>query len=101
MSRFAGSLIETARVRAGLTQAELARRARTSQSAIAFYEAGTRSPSMATLERIVRAAGFEMRIQLEAPDDHDASLDRWLDTIPSKARKAFEDDQRRRVGASR
>jgi len=51
------SLIRSARLGAGLTQAQLAERAGTSQAAIARYEAGASSPSVATLERVLSAAG--------------------------------------------
>lgn len=47
------------RRRAGLTQAELARLAGTSQPTIAAYESGTKSPTLTTLSRIARAAGLE------------------------------------------
>jgi len=40
-----------------LTQKELAGRSATTQSAIAAYEGGTKQPSVATLNRLVRAAG--------------------------------------------
>lgn len=46
----------------GLTQAELADRAGTSQPTIAAYEAGRKSPSVATLERLATAAGRELAI---------------------------------------
>src|SRR5216683_1860335 len=49
-------LIRDARVSAGLSQTALAARAKTSQPAIARYEAGVAAPSVATLERILRAA---------------------------------------------
>ena len=51
------ALIREARLAAGLSQVELARRAGTSQPAIARYEAGTSSPSIVTLDRVLRAAG--------------------------------------------
>jgi predicted nucleotidyltransferase/DNA-binding XRE family transcriptional regulator len=50
-------LIREARRAAGLTQHELARRAATSQSAIAAYESGGKVPTVETLERLLRAAG--------------------------------------------
>lgn len=50
-------LIRHARREAGLTQAELARRAVTSQSAVAAYESGAKTPNVETLERLLRAAG--------------------------------------------
>ncbi len=69
-----GLLIREARLRAGLTQAELARRAATSQPAIARYERGDVSPRVATLDRIIRACGLELVPALVAYDDHDSSL---------------------------
>lgn len=54
-------LIRRARREAGLTQAELARRAATSQSAVAAYESGTKTPTVETLERLLRAAGQRLR----------------------------------------
>lgn len=48
--------IRQARRQAGLTQARLARRSRTSQAAISEYEAGRRTPEPATLRRILWAA---------------------------------------------
>lgn len=53
-------LIREARSAAGMTQTELAKRARTSQSAIAAYESGAKIPTVATLERLLRAAGAEL-----------------------------------------
>jgi predicted nucleotidyltransferase/DNA-binding XRE family transcriptional regulator len=49
--------IRIARTRAGLSQAALAARAKTSQPAIARYEAGAATPSIPTLERILEASG--------------------------------------------
>ena len=60
-----GALIRDARTSAGLTQAELARRSGTSQPAIARYEAGTTSPSVVTLDRVLRAAGRRLEIASE------------------------------------
>jgi len=53
-------LIREARSAAGMTQTELAKRARTSQPAIAAYESGAKIPTVATLERLLRAAGAEL-----------------------------------------
>jgi uncharacterized protein len=53
-------LIREARTAAGMTQAELARRAGTSQPAIAAYEAGDKIPTVATLERLLLAAGVSL-----------------------------------------
>jgi len=61
----AAQLIE-ARARAGLTQAELAERMGTSQSAVARLESGKTLPSVATLEKLAAATGSRLRIALEA-----------------------------------
>jgi hypothetical protein len=61
----AASLIREARHGAGLTQAQLAARAGTSQPAVARYESGEASPSVRTLERLLRAAGQRVRLASE------------------------------------
>ena len=57
-----GQLIKEARTDAGFSQVELALRARTSQPAIAKYESGLASPSLRTLDRILRAAGVRLEL---------------------------------------
>lgn len=54
-----------ARVRAGLNQRELARRADTAQSVVARIELGETSPGFGTLERLLAAAGFTIDPRLE------------------------------------
>jgi len=54
------TLLRDARRKAALTQADLAQRARTAQSAVAAYETGARNPSLATLERLVAACDHEV-----------------------------------------
>ena len=60
----AAPLIADARHRAGFSLRELAARANTSHSAIAAYEQGRTSPTVATLERVLRAAGFAADVTL-------------------------------------
>lgn len=55
-------VVREARLAADLSQAELARRAHTSQSAVARYERGVSTPSVATLERLLRACGRPLRL---------------------------------------
>ena len=55
-------LLRSLRRNAGLTQRELARRARTSQSVIARIENGTASPGWKTLEHLVHCAGFQLQL---------------------------------------
>jgi transcriptional regulator with XRE-family HTH domain len=62
----AHALIE-ARTKAGLTQEELARRMKTTQSVVARLEGGRGRPSTRTLEKIARATGTRLKISFE-PD---------------------------------
>lgn len=52
-----------ARTKAGMTQADVARKMRTTQSVIARIESGRNPPNLKTLERYAHAVG--QRIQLE------------------------------------
>lgn len=60
----ARALIE-ARTRAGFTQAELAARMKTTQSAVARLESGRVPPSTRTLEKVAQATGTRLRISFE------------------------------------
>jgi uncharacterized protein with HEPN domain/DNA-binding XRE family transcriptional regulator len=62
------SVIRTARREAGLTQAELALRAETSQPAVARYEQGSAVPTLRTLERLLAACGRRVVISAVAAD---------------------------------
>ena len=57
-------LVRDARLRAGLTQRELARRAETAQSVVARIERGQTSPTWETLTRLLAAAGFDLDASL-------------------------------------
>jgi transcriptional regulator with XRE-family HTH domain len=60
----AGAIIRAVRRRGGLTQAELAHRAGTSQPVISAYEHGRRDPTLGTLRKLVEAGGE--RLQMDA-----------------------------------
>lgn len=51
----------------GLTQKDLALRAHTSQSTIAFYESGAKSPTISTLQRLAAELGLEVSIRYVSP----------------------------------
>ena len=70
----ANHLIRQARKRAGLTQAELAANAGTTQSAIARWESGGSCPSLETLQRVVEACGLELRWGLAPAESTEWSL---------------------------
>lgn len=87
MGSWAGNLIKLARLKSGLSQQELARRAATSQSTIAAYEAGRKQPTVPTLERIIKAAGLDLRIGLAPYDDHDDWVKRYEAALPKRVRQ--------------
>jgi transcriptional regulator with XRE-family HTH domain len=68
-------LLHEARLRAGLTQAELGRRVTRTQSQIARWERGDVKPSLETLRELIRACGLELTFGLTNYDD---SYDEWI-----------------------
>lgn len=60
----AGEVIREARQLSGMSQAELARRARVSQPVISAYERGRREPGVSTLARLVEATGHRLRVEV-------------------------------------
>ena len=56
------SLLKGARAAAEISQHDLARRAHTAQSAVAAYESGSRSPGIATLERLLAACDYDLAV---------------------------------------
>jgi transcriptional regulator with XRE-family HTH domain len=66
-----GRLIREARRLRGLTQAELARRLGTTQSAVSNWERGRDTPRVDTLARILEACGLEADITFRRHDDVD------------------------------
>lgn len=70
----AAATLRDARARAGLTLRGLARRAETSHATLHAYEAGAKVPRVDTLDRLVRAAGFQLHALLGAgPPEGDAA----------------------------
>ena len=81
-------VIRTARTRSGLSQAELARRAGTSQPVISAYEHGRRDATVETLRRLVAATGEQLQLRLaeRTPDQAPAtsaaeSAERLVDVL--------------------
>lgn len=83
-----GAAIRAARRRAGLTQAEAAIRAGTSQTAIAAYEKGRKTPTLATLDRIASAVGAKLHVDLVplAEDDH---AERPIEALSMEERRSL------------
>lgn len=76
----AAALIRNTRHRAHATLRGLAGRAATSHSALAAYEAGRKEPAVATLDRIVRSAGYDLVVELRpgVGGDHEGARGREL-----------------------
>ena len=71
----AAELLSTVRRRHGLSQAQLAARARTSQAAISRIERGQVSPSVATLTTLLDLMGEELALDAMPIDyGHDRTL---------------------------
>lgn len=70
-----GELLRDARQRHGLTQAQLAARARTSQAAISRIERGLVSPSVGTLAELLDLMGEQLVLEAHQIDyGHDRTL---------------------------
>lgn len=70
----APTLIRTVRARHGLTQARLARRCGTTQTAISRLERGARSPMVETLRRLLLVMGEDLELGArQRPGEHDSA----------------------------
>ena len=74
----AASLLREARLRAGLTQKELASRAGVKPSAVSRWERGEVEPSFRRVEELIRSAGFDLVVGLAPHDEHDTVLVRRM-----------------------
>jgi predicted nucleotidyltransferase len=57
-------VLREARRRAGLSQAELARRAGVAQPVISAYETGRREPGLSMLDKLVTASGHDLVVEV-------------------------------------
>lgn len=69
-----GELLRRARRSARLSQTELAERAHVAQSVISAYENELRAPSLATLDRLIRATGYDLVIELRRNENAPRTL---------------------------
>jgi uncharacterized protein len=72
--RDAADVLREARRRAGLSQAELARRAGVSQPVISAYETGRREPGLSMLDKLVSATGHDLRMSVVSRRDEGRAL---------------------------
>ena len=94
----AARLLKSAREQSGLNQRQLARKARTAKSVVARVELGETDPSVKTLERLLRAAGYELAANLERISVLDRSM---LEDIPRILRMSPEERLREVAQVSR
>ena len=83
----AGELLRTVRRRHGLTQKQLAIRARTSQAAISRIERGLVSPTVEMLERLLDLMGEELRLDADP-------MDIGFDMVAVEESLSLSDEQR-------
>ena len=69
-----GELIRSARLRAELSQEQLAERLGMPRSSIARWEADAVEPGLSTLRRVLQAAGFDLSLAL-VPFERDPGRD--------------------------
>ncbi len=75
--RVAGSLLQLARKRLGLSQTAFADLLGIAQPMLSAFESGRRQPTLPTLMRMLARAGLTLRLELADLDNHDAVLGEW------------------------
>ena len=88
------TLVRAARRHAGLTQRELAERAGTTQSVIARLETPGANPRVATLERVLHAAGRRLEVGEASHDLDEDQLRERLALTPGERLRRFQESQR-------
>ena len=94
----APSLLQSARIRLGLSQTQFADILGIAQPTLSAYESGRRQPTLPTLLRILRRAGLELRLELVERDDHDAVLAEWETTLDDTTKERLRSQGYRLVG---
>ncbi|MCC7052844.1 MAG: helix-turn-helix transcriptional regulator [Gemmatimonadaceae bacterium] len=90
----AGLRLQEARAAAGLSQADVAERCGTSQSAIARLEGGSANATVATLVRTAAAAGYAIHIDLVPLPAADPVIERYKADVD---RASLRENRRRSV----
>jgi transcriptional regulator with XRE-family HTH domain len=95
----AAQIIREARLKAGLTQAELAERLGRERAQVARWEVGGQEPSFANLRAAVEACGFALRVEIaerEATPALDAELETSVPQAPQQRVQALLEQLERR-----
>lgn len=88
----AAQIIREARLKAGLTQTELAERLGRERAQVARWEIGGQEPSFENLQSVVEACGFTLRIEIAEREETpavDAELDASLPQAPQQRVQAL------------
>ena len=83
----AGSLLQSARLRLGMSQTAFADLLGIAQPTLSAYESGRRQPTVPTLSRMLASAGMELRLELAYRDNHDAVLAGWERTLDAATKQ--------------
>lgn len=95
----AAGLLQLARLQAGMSQQQLADRAGVDRTMISAYEHDRRQPTLPTLLKLLKAAGFDLRMHLEPYDDHDDVLEARERSRSAAEREEWERRQKARLAA--
>jgi transcriptional regulator with XRE-family HTH domain len=79
-------LLQLARLKSGLSQGQLAELAGVPATMISAYERDKRQPTMPTLLKLLRAAGFDLQMHLVPHDPHDDVLANLEQRRPARER---------------
>jgi transcriptional regulator with XRE-family HTH domain len=91
----AARMLRYARVKAGLSQRELAERASVPQPTVARIESGAVTPRVDTLDKLLRAAGYMLEIDVLRGEGVDTALiDQMLDYDPPERLRRAEQEAR-------
>ena len=92
MAFLAGQLVREARLRAGLTQRELAARLATTQSAVARWERATTDMGVDRLQEALHACGYDLIPLVDVYDTGDVSLLARFGPMSPAQRSAWHED---------
>src|SRR6266496_4338869 len=78
----AAQIIREARLKAGLTQTELAERLGRERAQVARWEIGGQEPSFENLQSVVEACGFSLRIEIAEREETPALDSELGESLP-------------------
>jgi transcriptional regulator with XRE-family HTH domain len=95
----AAQIIREARLKAGLTQTELAERLGRERAQIARWETGGQEPSFANVSAVVEACGFALHVAIAERQSNpalDAELEKSVTQAPQQRVQSLLDELDRR-----